>query len=295
MELIIEKAKYTITETLLALTIFRNELSPPVIMMFIGLIVVKLLHKLSKCRLEYLEQIMPVATSTQLRVIFLLTTLISMDTYATYTAVSSVMTRGRSVLILFGFEFGLLLLYGLNLLLRFIIQTIDANMTHGLQSRGLYIMVVDLFCEVIKIITYVSFFCLVFVYYGIPLHIMRDVYAAYQSFQRKLLNFIKYLRLTQNLENRFPTATEEEIAAAGNCLVCREEMDTGKKLPCGHIFHLNCLRTWLQHQQACPLCRYNLCIGNLMCFNYLYYNYVTVPISQFKMSYLRRCRLRKIC
>lgn len=242
-------------ETALALTIFRNELSPPIIMMFIGLIVVKLLHKLSKCRLEYLEQIMPVAVSTQLRVILLLITLIIMDLYAAYLAVTSVMTRGKSVLILFGFEFGLLLIYGLNLMFRFIIQTIDSYTANGLQMRGLYIMVVDLFCEIIKIITYVSFFSLVFVYYGIPLHIMRDVYAAYISFQRKLLNFIKYLKLTRNLENRFPAATEEELAATGNCLVCREEMDKGRKLPCGHIFHLNCLRTWLQHQQSCPLCR----------------------------------------
>lgn len=255
VELLIEKAKYIVTETCFALTIFRNELTPPIITMFVSLIAVKLIHKLSKCRMEYLEQIMPVAVSTQLRVGLLLTTLISMDTVICYIAIKTVISHGRSVLILFGFEFGLLLIYALNLLFRFIIQTLDANMTNGLQSRGLYIMLVDLFCEIVKMVTYMAFFCLVFVYYGIPLHIMRDVYAAFISFQRKLLNFIKYLRLTRNLENRFPEATEEEVTAAGNCLVCREEMDKGKKLPCGHIFHLNCLRTWLQHQQSCPLCR----------------------------------------
>eukprot|EP00597_Dinobryon_sp_UTEXLB2267_P012558 CAMPEP_0170127136 /NCGR_PEP_ID=MMETSP0020_2-20130122/20221_1 /TAXON_ID=98059 /ORGANISM="Dinobryon sp., Strain UTEXLB2267" /LENGTH=424 /DNA_ID=CAMNT_0010360459 /DNA_START=46 /DNA_END=1320 /DNA_ORIENTATION=+ len=91
---------------------------------------------------------------------------------------------------------------------------------------------------------------------------MRDVYAAYLSFVKKLLNFVKYLRLTRNLESRFPDATQEEIAAAGNCLVCREEMETGKKLPCGHIFHLTCLRTWLQHQQSCPLCRADIPVSN---------------------------------
>ena len=28
-----------------------------------------------------------------------------------------------------------------------------------------------------------------------------------------------------------------------------------KKLPCNHIFHKNCLRSWFQRQQTCPTCR----------------------------------------
>lgn len=50
-------------------------------------------------------------------------------------------------------------------------------------------------------------------------------------------------------------ATEEELAEAPECLICRERVLQGKKLSCGHIFHLQCLRQWLQHQQSCPLCR----------------------------------------
>ena len=28
-----------------------------------------------------------------------------------------------------------------------------------------------------------------------------------------------------------------------------------KKLPCNHIFHTNCLRSWFQRQHTCPTCR----------------------------------------
>ena len=28
-----------------------------------------------------------------------------------------------------------------------------------------------------------------------------------------------------------------------------------KKLPCNHIFHISCLRSWFQRQQTCPTCR----------------------------------------
>ena len=32
-------------------------------------------------------------------------------------------------------------------------------------------------------------------------------------------------------------------------------MTSGKKLPCNHIFHAHCLRSWFQRQQSCPTCR----------------------------------------
>lgn len=40
---------------------------------------------------------------------------------------------------------------------------------------------------------------------------------------------------------------------------CREDMvHSSKKLPCGHIFHTACLRSWFQRQQTCPTCRLNI-------------------------------------
>ena len=60
----------------------------------------------------------------------------------------------------------------------------------------------------------------------------------------------------------YPDATAEELAAADNvCIICREEMlatAASKKLPCNHIFHTRCLRSWFQRQQTCPTCRLNI-------------------------------------
>lgn len=39
------------------------------------------------------------------------------------------------------------------------------------------------------------------------------------------------------------------------CIICREEMTAAKKLACGHLFHIHCLRSWLERQQTCPTCR----------------------------------------
>lgn len=35
-------------------------------------------------------------------------------------------------------------------------------------------------------------------------------------------------------------------------------INSSKKLPCGHIFHTVCLRSWFQRQQTCPTCRLNI-------------------------------------
>lgn len=46
--------------------------------------------------------------------------------------------------------------------------------------------------------------------------------------------------------DRFPDATAQDLARCdGICIICREEMaqaGLNKKLHCGHVFHLHCLR-----------------------------------------------------
>lgn len=32
-------------------------------------------------------------------------------------------------------------------------------------------------------------------------------------------------------------------------------MTSAKKLVCGHLFHVHCLRSWLERQNTCPTCR----------------------------------------
>jgi hypothetical protein len=45
------------------------------------------------------------------------------------------------------------------------------------------------------------------------------------------------------------------------CLICLTEHSVGSfsvKLPCGHLFHKDCLTEWLVKQCTCPVCRYEL-------------------------------------
>lgn len=119
------------------------------------------------------------------------------------------------------------------------------------------------------------------VFYGLPIHIIRDLVMTLRSFIKRLTAFLRYRRATQNMNSIYADATAEDIQREDTCIICREEMrpwaatnpqaapgeavprpngtvnerQRPKKLPCGHILHLGCLKSWLERQQACPTCR----------------------------------------
>ena len=89
-----------------------------------------------------------------------------------------------------------------------------------------------------------------------------------RDFVKRMNALLRYRRAMREM-NRHPDATEEDLARDSTCIICREEMrpwdaadNPGaldrvrpKKLPCGHILHLGCLKSWLERQQVCPTCR----------------------------------------
>lgn len=172
-ELVFEMSKYSITETCLALTIFRNELSPVVFAFFLGLLFAKIFHWLSRSRLDYLEQVAQVSIATHTSLFLVLLLLVVVDCAVCYQCVMSSVSKGRTVIVLFAFEFGALIISALNNLIRYLVTVVDNSLENGLNYKGLYFMILDLICGALRFCTYLVFFCLVFVYYGLPIHIVR--------------------------------------------------------------------------------------------------------------------------
>lgn len=120
--------------------------------------------------------------------------------------------------------------------------------------------------DFLKLSVYTAFFCVLLIFYGLPIHIMRDLFMTTRSFVKRLTALLKYKQALRDM-NRYADATVEELAREDTCIICREEMrpwdpNAGqlerhrpKKLPCGHILHFGCLKSWLERQQVCPTCR----------------------------------------
>ena len=40
-----------------------------------------------------------------------------------------------------------------------------------------------------------------------------------------------------------------------NCTFCLNEYEDREKLKCGHLFHNECLDSWLDNEKVCPVCK----------------------------------------
>ncbi|KAE9988138.1 hypothetical protein EG327_003460 [Venturia inaequalis] len=147
----------------------------------------------------------------------------------------------------------------------------------GWESKKKWIFALDIFTDFFKLLAYLAFFTILTVFYGIPIYIIRDLYMTMRSFTKRITDYYKYQAATRDMHTRYPDATAADLASDGVCIVCREDMkpwagnipaggqvppntttnerQRPKKLPCGHILHFSCLQSWMERQQACPICR----------------------------------------
>ncbi|XP_064610639.1 E3 ubiquitin-protein ligase AMFR-like [Liolophura sinensis] len=78
----------------------------------------------------------------------------------------------------------------------------------------------------------------------------------FHEFQRRIKRHKNYLQVVHNMESRFTMASKEDLEKNNDdCAICWERMEVARKLPCGHLFHNSCLRSWLEQDTSCPTCR----------------------------------------
>ncbi|KAI9806619.1 MAG: hypothetical protein M1825_006076 [Sarcosagium campestre] len=346
IEQLYEKAWFAITETCLAMTIFRDEVGGWFLVMFVSLLVGKVWGWIGEGRVEILEQQPP--TNPRLfhaRLIFSLLLSLAFDSALLHYTTQTVLRQARpNMMVMFAFEFAVLTLssssttarYAISLTEAYIIRsqtqarieerriglraarahqsrqddsttgaengrpsdaTISANQAEeidegdidvpGWEEKGQWMFYLDLLSDFLKLTVYVSFFTILLTFYGLPLHIMRDLFLTFRSFTKRVADYLRYRNATRDMNARYPDATQDEVAREDVCIVCREEMRAWaggvaadgvaagdvqgerptatrqpgderlrpKKLPCGHILHFGCLRSWLERQQICPTCR----------------------------------------
>ncbi|KAL3907418.1 MAG: hypothetical protein SGILL_008884 [Bacillariaceae sp.] len=283
--------RWNVTETCLALTIFRAELTVKTGVLFLMFVLAKCLHWVADMREGHLRMTEEAVVATpnsrwpslrwpHVKLLMCLYFLQLVDICAVLLCATDIVQHGPSVHILFAFEGAIMLtsvisnvllwqLHFFDGILHFIHESTEpTNPMHRWihpwkDHKATLVFAVELQAQAAKFVFYLSFFAIVMTYYGLPINLIREVYISFNALKQRITAFRKYRQLMAGM-NRFSSPTEEELGEEHTCIICRDEMtiETSKRLPgCGHIFHKSCLREWLVQQQTCPTCRADISAG----------------------------------
>ena len=160
----------------------------------------------------------------------------------------------------------------------------DTPHSDGLEGKFLYEKIIDLVTRLAKAVVHtVMIFSLQFM-------ILKDLIWDFLSIYQNAISLWKIYKNNKQLDAKLPNVTVHDLKDHENiCIVCmddlvrlgssktmnpREVKQDGsktmltqqdidsmskhrkpKKLPCGHMLHLSCLKNWMERSQTCPICR----------------------------------------
>lgn len=153
--------------------------------------------------------------------------------------------------------------------IRFGVNLVDLRSGQAWEEKSLYVLYIDLFADFLKLCIYGAFFGVMAATFGLPINLIRDLVITARSFAMRVKDLQRYKSATQNMDRLYKAATVAELDAMSDrlCIICRDDLvhasqhpgpwssgldETPKKLPCAHIFHRHCLKSWLERQQTCP-------------------------------------------
>ncbi|KAL3631205.1 ERAD-associated E3 ubiquitin-protein ligase hrd1a [Castilleja foliolosa] len=252
-----EQSWREVMEILFAITIFRQDFSITFLAMVTSLLLIKSLHWLAQKRVEHIETTPTVPKLSHFRIVSFMVFLLVIDSIFMYDSVKHLVeTRQASVSLFFSFEYTVLVITTLSTFIKYMFHISDTLMEGQWEKKSVYTFYLELIRDLVHLTLCMCFFFIIFLNYGVPLHLMRELYETFRNFKIRVSDYIRYRKITSNMNDRFPDATPEELEATdATCIICREEMTVAKKLVCGHLFHVHCLRSWLERQNTCPTCR----------------------------------------
>lgn len=260
-EHLMEKAWYAITETCLAFTVFRDDFSPKFVAQFTFLLFLKCFHWLAEDRVDYMERSPIITILFHVRMMAVVAILSALDSYYVSHAYFTTLLKGASVQIVFGFEYAILLTIVFHIAIKYVLHSIDLRNAHPWDNKAVYLLYTELVIDFIRVLLYTIFMVVMMRLHTFPLFSIRPMYLTLRAFKKALNDALLSRRAINYMNTVYPDATAEELRQGDNvCIICREEMHGvgAKKLPCNHIFHASCLRSWFQRQQTCPTCRLDI-------------------------------------
>lgn len=235
---------------------------------FSALVFLHLMVQLCKDRFEYLSFSPSTPMNSHVRVLCLLVSLL-LDCCGLAVGCGLLgASHGLHTLSFMAAECLLVTVRTGHVIMRYSIHLWDLNHPGTWESKGTYVYYTDFVMELAMLFLDLMHHIHMLLFGNIwlsmaSLVIFMQLRYLFHEVQRRLRRHKNYLRVINNMEARFAIATAEELAANDDdCAICWDSMITARKLPCGHLFHNSCLRSWLEQDTSCPTCRTSLNINS---------------------------------
>nr|XP_061820365.1 E3 ubiquitin-protein ligase AMFR-like [Nerophis lumbriciformis] len=234
---------------------------------FAALVFLHLMVQLCKDRFEYLSFSPSTPMNSHVRVMCLLVSLL-LDCCGLAVVCGLLgASHGMHTLSFMAAECLLVTVRTGHVIMRYSIHLWDLNHPGTWESKGTYVYYTDFTMELAMLFLDLMHHIHMLLFGNIwlsmaSLVIFMQLRYLFHEVQRRIRRHKNYLRVINNMEARFGVATAEELAANDDdCAICWDTMLTARKLPCGHLFHNSCLRSWLEQDTSCPTCRTSLNIS----------------------------------
>ncbi|XP_067905819.1 E3 ubiquitin-protein ligase AMFR isoform X2 [Heterodontus francisci] len=234
---------------------------------FAVLVFLHLMVQLCKDRFEYLSFSPTTPMSSHIRVLALLVSMLLSCCSLAVVCVLVGYSHGMHTLSFMAAECLVVTVRTAHVILRYSIHLWDLNHEGTWESKGTYVYYTDFIMELnllsVDLMHHIHMLLFGNIWLSMAsLVIFMQLRYLFHEVQRRLKRHKNYLRVVGNMEARFAAATPEELASNNDdCAICWDSMQSARKLPCGHLFHNSCLRSWLEQDTSCPTCRMSLNIN----------------------------------
>ncbi|GMH08789.1 hypothetical protein Nepgr_010629 [Nepenthes gracilis] len=133
------------------------------------------------------------------------------------------------------------------------------------ELKGSLVRNMGFFLDMMTLLMALGHYLFIWWLHGIAFHLVDvilflNIRALLSAVVKRIKGFLNLRKALGVLHEALPDATFDEIQDYDDeCAICREPMAKAKKLPCNHLFHLACLRSWLDQGlneiYSCPTCR----------------------------------------
>lgn len=215
-----------------------------------------LLSTLSKDRFEYLSASPSIKNWSLLKIDFLMGILLLFTIISTSAVLLKPSTSTHKLLLLADSTYTLS--FVTSVIWRFLVLTYDMRTYSLWENRATIIYYSDLiFATILFTIDVLhNIHILLLCAFPIRFWCLRNIHKILSDIRRRYRRHRNYLSIVQLMESNFPMATNEDMDKnCDDCAICWDEMKAARKLPCGHLFHHSCLRSWLEQDTSCPTCR----------------------------------------